>query len=60
MDQPTKPSDLSPEQRDTEALTRRLLGPQVADRYVDFCRLAAGEIARRVRVCADTHAAEGP
>lgn len=40
--------DLSPEQRDTEALIRRLLGPQIADRYVDFCLLAAGEFALRV------------
>jgi hypothetical protein len=39
MDPSVKPSDLTPEQRDTEALTRRLLGPQVADRYVNFCQL---------------------
>jgi hypothetical protein len=48
MDQPAKPFDLSPEQRDTEFLIRRLLGPQIADRYVDFCLLAAGECALRV------------
>jgi hypothetical protein len=48
MDQPTKPFDLSPEQRDTEFLIRRLLGPQIADRYVDFSLLAAGECALRV------------
>jgi hypothetical protein len=56
MDQPTKPSDLSPEQRDTEALTRRLLGPQIADRYVDFCRLAAGECDLRVSTPIAGHA----
>src|ERR1700761_5587292 len=56
MDQPTKPSDLTPEQRDTEALTRRLLGPQVADRYVDFCRLAAGDCDLRVSTPIAGHA----
>jgi len=56
MDQATKPSDLSPEQRDTEALVRRLLGPQVADRYVDFCRLAAGECDLRVSTPMAGHA----
>jgi hypothetical protein len=48
MDEPSKPFDLSPEQRDTESLIRRLLGPQIADRYVDFCRLAAGECPLRI------------
>lgn len=48
MMEPAKPFDLSPEQRDTESLIRRLLGPQIADRYVDFCRLAAGECPLRV------------
>jgi len=48
MDQLKKPFDLSPEQRNSESLIRRLLGPQIADRYVDFCRLAAGECALRV------------
>lgn len=48
MEEPTKPFDFSPEQRDTASLARRLLGPQIADRYVDFCRLAAGECSLRV------------
>jgi hypothetical protein len=39
---------LSPEQRNTEFLIRRLLGAQIADRYVDFCRLVAGECSLRV------------
>jgi hypothetical protein len=34
--------DLSPEQQDTLALLQRLLGKAIADRYADFCRLAAG------------------
>lgn len=34
--------DLSAEQQDTATLLERLLGKPVADRYVDFCRLAAG------------------
>lgn len=48
MDQPAKPFVLSPEQSNTESLIRRLLGPPIADRYVDFCRLAAGECGLRV------------
>src|SRR5215472_4182379 len=40
--------DLSPEQQDTAALLQRLLGKAIADRYVDFCRLAAGAFALRV------------
>jgi hypothetical protein len=34
-------SALSPEQQDTAALLNRLLGNAIANRYVDFCRLAA-------------------
>jgi hypothetical protein len=48
MEEPSKSFDVSPEQRDTECLIRRLLGPQIADRYVDFCRLAAGKCLLRV------------
>jgi hypothetical protein len=33
---------LSPEQQDTAVLLRRLLGKAITDRYIDFCRLAAG------------------
>jgi hypothetical protein len=42
MDNPTNAFDLSREQQDTGSLLDRLLGKAVADRYVDFCRLAAG------------------
>jgi hypothetical protein len=34
--------DLSPEQRNTASLLDRLLGQAIANRYIDFCRLAAG------------------
>jgi hypothetical protein len=37
-------SALSPEQQDTAALLNRLLGNAIANRYVDFCRLAAGAV----------------
>ncbi len=40
--------DLTPEQRDTAARLDRLLGTAVADRYTDFCRLAAGACELRV------------
>jgi hypothetical protein len=48
MDELSKPFELSPEQRDTASLIRRLLGSQIADRYDDFCRLAAGACPLRV------------
>lgn len=31
---------LTPEQQDTANLLERVLGRAIADRYVDFCRLA--------------------
>jgi hypothetical protein len=37
-------SILSAEQADTDRLIRQLLGTAVADRYVDFCRLAGGTL----------------
>jgi hypothetical protein len=37
-------SVLSAEQADTNRLIRQLLGTAVADRYVDFCRLASGAL----------------
>lgn len=40
--------DLSAEQQNTVTLLERLLGKIVADRYVDFCRLAAGAFSLRV------------
>jgi len=39
---------LLPEQRDTTALLQRLFGKPIADRYVDFCRLASGTSGLRV------------
>jgi hypothetical protein len=39
---------LSSEQQDTAGLLLRLLGKAIADRYVDFCRLAAGAFELRV------------
>src|ERR1700681_4874645 len=41
-------SDLSLEQQNTAALLLRLLGKAISDRYLDFCRLAAGTFALRV------------
>jgi hypothetical protein len=46
MDEPIKTFDLSPEQQNTTALIQRLLGKRIADRYVDFCRLAIGAIGQ--------------
>jgi hypothetical protein len=48
MDTPSNAADLSQEQQDTASLLDRLLGKVIADRYVDFCRLAAG--AFRIKV----------
>ena len=48
MDEPRNSYDLSPEQQHTASLLDRLLGKAVADRYVDFCRLAAGAFALKV------------
>ncbi|MFT4118348.1 hypothetical protein [Bradyrhizobium sp.] len=56
MDDPTQTTDLSREQQDTTALVRRLLGKRIADRYVDFCRLAAGGLPLRVSAPLAAHA----
>jgi hypothetical protein len=56
MDGPIKTFDLSPEQRNTTTLIQRLLGKRIADRYVDFCRLAAGAFALRVSSPIAAHA----
>jgi len=42
--------DLSDTQRDTAALSSRLLGQTFSDRYVDFCRPASGNLSLRVSV----------
>src|SRR6266849_3031801 len=56
MDEPIKTFDLSPEQQNTAALVQRLLGKRIADRYVDFCRLAAGAFPLRVSIPMAAHA----
>jgi hypothetical protein len=42
LETPVNSFDLTPEQQDTLALLQRLFGKAIADRYTDFCRLAAG------------------
>ena len=56
MQQSTNTFDLSPEQQDTSSLLDRLLGKAIADRYVDFCRLAAGAFALNVSRPVAAHA----
>jgi len=48
MEQLLNTYDLSGEQQNTAALLERLLGRAIANRYVDFCRLAAGAFALHV------------
>src|SRR5262249_26040207 len=45
MEEPINTFALKPEQQDTASLLDRLLGKAVANRYVDFCRLASGGLA---------------
>ncbi|BBC02685.1 MULTISPECIES: hypothetical protein [Bradyrhizobium] len=56
MNEPTKRGDLSPEQQNTATLMRQMLGKSIADRYVDFCRVASGAIPLRVSVPVAGHA----
>src|SRR5260370_16850795 len=56
MDEPIKTFNLSPEQQNTTTLIQRLLGKRIADRYVDFCRLAAGAFPLRVSSPLAAHA----
>jgi hypothetical protein len=56
MSEPTKRGDLSPEQQNTASLMRQMLGRSIADRYVDFCRVASGAIPLRVSVPVAGHA----
>jgi hypothetical protein len=56
MEEPAKVFELSPEQQDTASLLRRLLGKAIADRYVDFCRLAAGAFTINVSRPVAAHA----
>src|ERR1700692_4955203 len=44
MQQPTLPAGLSPEQTQTVTLLRQLQGSAIANRYLDFCKLANGGI----------------
>jgi hypothetical protein len=47
---------LSPEQQDTASLLERLLGRAIADRYIDFSRLAASATGLRVSPPMAAHA----
>ena len=53
---PVNAFDLAPEQRDTSTLLQRLFGSAIADRYTDFCRLAAGACELRVARPVAAHA----
>ena len=48
--------ELTPERQDTARLLERLLGSAIADRYVDFCRLAAGTLSLLVASPLAAHA----
>jgi hypothetical protein len=56
MDEPAKRPDLSLEQQNTAALIQQLLGKSMADRYVDFCRLASAALPLRVSIPVAAHA----
>jgi hypothetical protein len=56
MTEPDDSSELSAEQQDTTNLLERLLGRAIADRYVDFCRLASGVFELRVSRPVAAHA----
>jgi len=56
MEEPANTFDLTTEQQHTASLLDRLLGKAIADRYVDFCRLAAGAFALNVSRPAAAHA----
>ena len=48
--------ELSPEQQDTAALLKELLGQTMADRYIDVCRLSAGAFELRISAPVAAHA----
>jgi hypothetical protein len=56
LDAPAKRLDLSPEQQNTATLIRQLLRKSLADRYVDFSRLASGAIPLRISIPVAAHA----
>lgn len=56
MTEPDDSSELSAEQQDTTNLLERSLGRAIADRYVDFCRLASGVFELRVSRPVAAHA----
>ena len=56
MEEHANTFELSPEEQDTASLLRRLLGKAIADRYVDFCRLAGGVFALNVSRPVAAHA----
>lgn len=48
MTEPENGGELTPEQQDTVNLLEHVLGRAIANRYVDFCRLASGVLELRV------------
>lgn len=56
MDEPVARPDLSSEQQNTSALIRQLLGKNIADRYVDCCRLSSGALPIRASIPVAAHA----
>src|SRR5271156_1049441 len=56
MEDPAASFDLSSEQRDNATLLRDLLGPAMAARYEDFCRLSSGAFALNVSAPMAAHA----
>lgn len=48
MEEPSPPFSLSPEQQETVALLERLLGKTIANRFVDFTRLAESATGLKV------------
>lgn len=52
----TQNDELNHEQQDTANLLERVLGRAIADRYVDFCRLASGVLNLRVSRPVAAHA----
>jgi len=48
--------NLTEEQQHTASLLTRLLGNAIADRYIDFCRIAAGRVDLKVPFPLAAHA----
>src|ERR1700733_14051197 len=56
MEEVPETFELSPEQQDTAALLKELLGQTMADRYIDVCRLSAGAFELRISAPVAAHA----